>query len=182
MDGLWLTPAQARQIGQHARADAPREVCGLIGGVGVRAVQIVATPNVAAESETCYEVDPAAFVQAMRMFQTSGLELIGFYHSHPNDPPAPSATDVALATYPHTAYLIVSLRTGEPELAAWQMAHGDTERIPLYIGLEPPPDDHAPMRRAQKVAIIVSALLAVAAFLAIAISLLPPAPRIPALP
>lgn len=179
MDGLWLTPEQARQIARHALDETPREACGLIGGVGSRAVQVIATPNVADQPETRYEVDPAALVQALAVFQASGLDLIGFYHSHPKDPPAPSASDIALAYYPNNAYVIVSLRSGEPELAAWQIAQGSAERVPLHLDGVPPPDDNAPMTSSQKVAIIVSALLAVAAFLAIALSLLPPAPRIP---
>ena len=42
-----------------------------------------------------------------------------------------------------------------------------------------PPVDAGAMSRAQQVAVILSAILAVAVFLAIALSLLPPAPRIP---
>ena len=178
MNGLWLTPEQARQIGDHALADAPREACGLIGGVGGQARLVVATPNVAAEPRGHYEVDPAALVQTVKRFQAAGLDLIGFYHSHPQGPPAPSQTDLALATYPETPYLIVGLRGGEPELAAGSLAHGSAERLDLHVGLEPPPADSGPLTRAQVVAILLSAALAVAAFLAISISLLPPAPRI----
>ena len=178
MDGLWLTPEQARQIGAHALADAPREACGLIGGSGGRVQCVIATPNVAAEPSVYYEVDPAALVAGIAQFQTAGLELIGFYHSHPQGPPSPSQTDVALATYPDAIYLIVGLRPGEPELAAWRLAYGDADRLPLHVGLEPAPHNER-FTRAQTVAIVLSAILAVAAFLTISLALLPPAPRIP---
>jgi proteasome lid subunit RPN8/RPN11 len=178
MNGLWLTPEQARQIGAHALAEAPREVCGLIGGSGGQARHIIAAPNVATEPETRYEIAPAVLVAGVMQFQAAGLDLIGLYHSHPHGPPAPSRTDLALATYPDAVYLIVGLRTGEPELAAWRLAGGRAERLPLHVGTEPPPPDSGPLSHSQKVAILLSAILAVAAFLAISLSLLPPAPRI----
>ena len=178
MDGLWLTPEQARQIGTHALAEAPREACGLIGGVGGQAQRIIAAPNVAAEPTLHYEIEPAALVAGLMQLQAAGLELIGFYHSHPQGPPSPSQTDLALATYPDAAYVIVGLRGGEPELAVWRLANGSADRLPLHVGLEPPPPDSGALSRAQKIAIVLSAVLAVAAFLAISLWLLPPAPRI----
>jgi proteasome lid subunit RPN8/RPN11 len=179
MNALWLTPEQARMIAQHALDEAPREACGLIGGVDGRAEAVIPARNVAAEPETTYELDPRTLVEAMRQFHEAGLSLIGLYHSHPGGPPSPSQSDIALATYPDTAYVIVGLRAGEPELAAWRIRHGRVERLALHVGTEPPPADTGPMSQAQKAAVILTALLAVAAFLAIAISLLPPAPRIP---
>lgn len=180
MDWLWLTPAQARQIARHALDDAPHEACGLIGGLNGRASVITPAPNVASQPDTHYEVDPATLVATLTSFERNGLDLIGIYHSHPNHPPAPSASDLALALYPDTAYLIVSLQRGEPELAAWTLTHGRAERIHLHIAEEPPQPEDAGMSSAQRLAVILAALLAVAAFLMISISLLPPAPRIPA--
>lgn len=179
MDSLWLSPELARQIAAHATAESPREACGFIGGIGAQAKLVIATDNVAATPQTAYEVAPRDLVEAVRQFQANGLEWIGIYHSHPCDPPAPSATDLALAYYPNMAYLIVSLKAGEPELAAWRIASGVADRLPLHISNEPPPVDAGAMSRAQQVAVILSAILAVAVFLAIALSLLPPAPRIP---
>jgi len=178
MDGLWLTPEQARQIGAHALAEAPHEACGLIGGAGGRALRIFAAPNVAVEPTLHYEIDPAALAECMMQLQAAGLDLIGFYHSHPQGPPSPSQTDVALATYPDAAYLIVGLRSGEPELAVWRLAYGSADRLFLHVSMEPPPADSGSLSRAQKIAIVLSAVLAVAAFLAISLWLLPPAPRI----
>lgn len=179
MDVLWLTPEQAREIGSYALEAAPHEACGIIGGTGRQAQRIIPTANVATNPTEYYEIDPRALVAAMMQLRTANLDLIGFYHSHPQGAPVPSRSDIALATYPDMAYLIVGLNSGEPELAAWRLKHGDADSLPLHIANEPPPYDSGTLSRAQIAAILLSAILAVAAFLAISVSLLPPAPRIP---
>jgi proteasome lid subunit RPN8/RPN11 len=179
MDVLWLTPQQAREIGSAALQGAPHEVCGVIGGRGAQALRIIPTPNVAPDPTQYYEIDPRALVDAMMTLRSEKLDVIGFYHSHPHSAPVPSRTDVALAAYPDTAMLIVGLRNGAPELAAWRVRHGNAERMTLHVADVPPPADSGRLSQAQVTAIILSAVLAVAAFLGISISLLPPAPPIP---
>lgn len=51
-----------------------------------------------------------------------GLEILGFYHSHPDQPAQPSAFDREHA-WPWFAYLIVAVRNGVPqEITAWTIA------------------------------------------------------------
>ena len=47
---------------------------------------------------------------ARRAARQQGLEVLGFYHSHPHSAPEPSSTDLAEASYPDRVYLIVSVR------------------------------------------------------------------------
>ena len=54
-------------------------------------------------------IDPKDHIQARRDARAAGLDVLGFYHSHPHSEPVPSATDVAEATYPNHLYLIVGL-------------------------------------------------------------------------
>ena len=54
-------------------------------------------------------IDPKDHIQARREARAKGLDVIGFYHSHPHSAPVPSATDVAEAAYPNHLYLIVGL-------------------------------------------------------------------------
>lgn len=175
---LWLSREQAREIVRHATSDAPREACGIIGGVDDRARIVVPAPNTASDPRTTYHLDDATLARTIMQFRSQGLSLIGFYHSHPNGSALPSKTDIRLAAYPDTAYLIVGLGADEPELAAWRIQSGEVQRLPLHIGDEPPPIDETPLSPAQKVAIMVSALLAFAILLIISLSLLPPAPEI----
>lgn len=50
-----------------------------------------------------------------------GEELVAIYHSHPLSQPYPSPTDRAEAHYPDAFYVLVSLRSAEPELRAFRI-------------------------------------------------------------
>jgi proteasome lid subunit RPN8/RPN11 len=175
---LWLTHDQADQISAHARAEAPREACGLIAGTDGRALDIVPVANAAADPLHHYLMDPAQMTRAMLGFERRGLGLIGIYHSHPHSDPIPSPVDVRQAAYPDTTYLIVGLKHPESQLAAWSIRAGAVERVDLHIGFEGPPELPRSLSRAQIAAIVLSAVLVVALMLALSLSLLPPAPVI----
>jgi proteasome lid subunit RPN8/RPN11 len=177
---LWLTASQADAIVEHAMSESPHEACGLIGGINVRAEEIIPIKNVAQNPESHYEMERAAFVKAMFDFQKSGLSLTGIYHSHPASDPIPSTTDIYQSYYPDTIYLIVSLKHKQPTLAAWCIYNGQVERINLHIGDYPPTiEPEVTLTRAQKVAVLLSALIAFMLMLTLSLSLLPPAPPLP---
>ncbi|MFC6725709.1 Mov34/MPN/PAD-1 family protein, partial [Halobium palmae] len=54
-----------------------------------------------------YELDPEAALEAIERVESSGRDVVGFYHSHPRGPLEPSATDRARATWPGYVYCIV---------------------------------------------------------------------------
>ena len=57
-----------------------------------------------------------------------GLEVVGFYHSHPDHPAVPSQYDLDHA-WPLYSYIVVSVRTGHGEdLRSWEM-HSDRSRF-----------------------------------------------------
>jgi proteasome lid subunit RPN8/RPN11 len=65
--------------------------------------------------------------------EAAGLDLAAIFHSHPNGPAEPSATDVAQAYYPEAAYLILS-----PAAAGWQgraftIADGRVTEMPVRV-------------------------------------------------
>jgi desampylase len=175
---LWLSSEQARAIARHALEDAPREACGIIGGSDHRVTVIVPVANIAPDPVTTYRLDDTVLGRTLMQFHAQGLSLIGFYHSHPDGAPVPSRTDIRLASYPDTAYLIVGIGSGTPEFAGWEINAGEAYALPLHIGENPPSSDNGPLSRAQKVAIIIGALVAFAIMLIISLSLLPPAPEI----
>jgi proteasome lid subunit RPN8/RPN11 len=58
--------------------------------------------------------------------------LVGIYHSHPAGAALPSAADVAEATWPDVAYVIIGLgAAGEPEVRAWRLQHGQAREVRL---------------------------------------------------
>lgn len=108
----------------HARWDYPLEVCGILGGVGKTVSHLYAIYNLN-QSPTRFEMDPEEQFQAMMELEDKGLEMLAFYHSHPNGPDHPSPTDVAQAYYPDVIHFIISLRDGaRPALRAFTIRQG----------------------------------------------------------
>ena len=93
----------------------PEESCGLLLGTRRAGGQIVvkqaiSTANVAALAERRhrYAIEPRLMLEWERIAEASGLSIVGFFHSHPDHAPKPSATDGALA-WPTYVYLIVGI-------------------------------------------------------------------------
>jgi len=81
-----------------------------------------------------FAMDPTQQIAAMRAMREGGEELFAIYHSHPDSPPLPSATDLAQANYPDVLYLIISLQTrGVLELRGFRLQGRAIMEIPLEI-------------------------------------------------
>lgn len=174
---LYLTRTDAENIAQHARRDAPREACGLLAGERNVVKRVITLPNAAPDPETHYLIDPAAYIKAMAELDAQGLSLVGFYHSHPKGDPIPSPTDIREAAYPDAVYVIVGLPTESAQLSAWRIRYGQVESVEICT--DTPTEAEPSLSRAQKFAIILSAVIAVLFMLLLSLSLLPPAPVIP---
>ncbi len=76
-------------------------------------------------SPTAYEMAPVPQVETMLKIEDGGDELCAIFHSHPHGPAYPSPTDVALAYYPDSVYLIVSLQEPEqPVIRGFMIVNG----------------------------------------------------------
>jgi proteasome lid subunit RPN8/RPN11 len=125
-----LPDAAVRTIIEHARLEQPRECCGLLIGRGDEIVEAVPVPNLAAEPGR-FLVDPESHIRTRRDMRGRGLSVVGFYHSHPSSPAAPSARDVAEAADDDALYLIVSLEGDEPVVRVFTMARGGFAEVPI---------------------------------------------------
>jgi desampylase len=173
----------------HARADAPREACGLLLGQGDTVLEAHPIPNVADAPTRYFRLDDRAYLQAVYRAQAHSLEVVGFYHSHSNGVATPSQTDIAQSHYPDAAHVIVGL-AGEPLIAAWRLRYGGAERIDIEIDETIPTSivgttyrSSLPKRSStllSQAVIIISAAVAFILLLVIALALLPPAPPLPA--
>ena len=106
-----LNAAQLEQLVAQARADAPNETCGLIGGKEGRALQIYPLKNVDDNPNIRYLADPQELLHAIRdVEENHDWQVLSIYHSHPASPAYPSPTDVARAFYPDAVYILISLR------------------------------------------------------------------------
>jgi proteasome lid subunit RPN8/RPN11 len=123
-----LRTAALEAIIAHARASRPRECCGLLLGGNGRILEAVATRNLA-ESDTRFLVDPQGHIDARRAARARGLEVVGFYHSHPHSAAVPSPTDLAEAAYPRHLYLIVGLGGATPDVRLFWLDEGRFQSI-----------------------------------------------------
>jgi proteasome lid subunit RPN8/RPN11 len=95
------------RIVAHAADVAPAECCGLLLGRADLVDEARPARNMD-ERPTRYLIDPADHFAAIHAARTSYRRVVGVYHSHPTPPAAPSATDLAEATYPEYVYVIVA--------------------------------------------------------------------------
>lgn len=183
MTYVWLTEEQARLIARHALDDRPNEACGLLVGKNKHIQQIIPTPNISNDPCHRFNIAPSALAQHLSEIRSQGLSLLGFYHSHPEGEPIPSPTDIREATYPDAIHLIVGLKTGKPKLGAWEIDGNRVDSVMLHINDLPPTATNIQtqhqLSKAQKNAIIMTAIIALTIMLVLSITLLPPAPAIP---
>lgn len=70
-----------------------------------------------------YVMEPREQLRIMDDIDAAGWDLLAIYHSHTRSAAYPSRTDVELAFYPTTAYMIVSLADRDrPEIRAYTLA------------------------------------------------------------
>ena len=119
---------------EHARADAPNECCGLIGGSGDEAESIHRAENAEA-SPFRYSIAPREQLELMNRIDEDGQEMVGIYHSHTRTPAYPSQTDINLASgWPDAVYFIVSLEhPDEPDVKAFRISGSAVEDVDLQI-------------------------------------------------
>lgn len=106
---------------RHALRETPLECCGILAGKG-RAVRRMYETRNADESRTTYVIAPEEQLEVFREMEKEGLDMVAIYHSHPNTIPFPSARDVRLAFYPDVAYIVISLKDGEPAVKGFRIS------------------------------------------------------------
>ena len=101
---------------EHVLQDAPNECCGLLVGAhhkhSVKITELYKSQNQTSGNPTrSFEVDPKLRFDVMRDTQSrdDGVDIIGHYHSHPNGPAEPSATDLSMAYEPDMVWIICGM-------------------------------------------------------------------------
>ena len=120
-----LLPEHLQQIVEAGEAAYPEESCGLLIGQGEggswRVARVAPSPNLAeADRRRRFEVDPRLLIELQRSLRHGPQRLIGVFHSHPDQGPEPSATDLEQAREPGQVWLITSVLGGQ---AARTSAH-----------------------------------------------------------
>jgi proteasome lid subunit RPN8/RPN11 len=134
---LWISHDLSERIRRHGAETFPHECCGALLGRDSVAVE----SGNSEESETPREVlDLFPLVNrrddsprnrfavaaddvrdAEKAARQHGLEVVGWYHSHPDHPAQPSQFDREHA-WPWYSYIIVSVMSGAPaEMTSWRL-------------------------------------------------------------
>jgi proteasome lid subunit RPN8/RPN11 len=116
----------------HARAEAPNECCGMVAARDGEAVAVHRAANAAA-SPLRYEFEPREQLRIMDAIEDAGLDLGAIYHSHTRSAPEPSQTDINLAFYPDSLYVIVGVAGEEAEVRAFRIVDGKVSEAALEI-------------------------------------------------
>lgn len=101
-------------------------------GNGAGIVEAVRTRNIAASPDR-FLIEPSDHFHAVRRARECGLEILGFYHSHPHSPPFPSPTDLAEAAYPDALCLIVGLGEPRPEARLFKLTENGVLELLLEV-------------------------------------------------
>lgn len=109
-----ITRQALGEVQAHAGEGYPFEICGMLiarrGSEVVTDVRRVRNTIVDRPRDR-YEMDPRDQIRIQRECDAAGLEIIGYYHSHPNHPAQASVTD-AERSWAGPIYLIVSCVEG----------------------------------------------------------------------
>jgi len=123
-----LTNEHLITIVQNGERAYPFEGCGFLLGhevSGRKVVQEILPVDNARESgaqHNRYLIPPEAVVQAEQLAAHKGMDIVGFFHSHPDHPERPSEFDREHA-WPWYSYLITSVQKGQGvATAAWMLS------------------------------------------------------------
>jgi [CysO sulfur-carrier protein]-S-L-cysteine hydrolase len=122
------------QMLDQAREEAPNECCGILGGKDGAASTMYRATN-AEQSPLRYTLDPNDLYRiSFQEIPENDEEMLAIYHSHTASPAYPSQTDINLATYPDSIYLILSLAEGEQPLRGFRISDGEVSEVELTVG------------------------------------------------
>lgn len=104
-----LLLAWAQDAGDH-------ECCGLLLGTDGRVEHVELTANLATEPANSFEIDPFALISAEKQERQGGLNIVGYFHSHPNGVARPSNRDAAMAADDGRIWAIIA----GGQITAWR--------------------------------------------------------------
>ena len=88
------------------------------------------------EQHNRFTISPRDFMRAEKAARAQGLDIVGFYHSHPDHPARPSAYDLEHA-WPVYSYAIVSVLAGRDDLlTSWVLKEDRSafDEQPVRVG------------------------------------------------
>ena len=126
---IQLATQHRNEIAAHGERDYPYECCGLLLGSfaanGLKTIAEIHPISNAREEQAKrnrFLITPQEFMSGEQYAAQNGLDVVGFYHSHPDHPAIPSGYDLEHA-WPLYSYIIVAVSAGVAgDLRSWEIA------------------------------------------------------------
>ena len=133
-DMLHIDSKYSGEMVAHALEDDPNECCGILAGKDGEIMSLYRMINIEA-SPYRYRMDPKELLKVYNEIDDRGWEIVAIYHSHTHSEAYPSDTDVRLATWPESRYILVSLLDKEnPPIRAFYIEDGIVTEEDVTIG------------------------------------------------
>lgn len=126
-----ITRDHVQEIVEYVNAHTPLEACGLLVGKNDRVEKVLLVKN-QAQSPVRFVMDPYEQLNAFEWIESSELELLGIFHSHPTGPETASPTDIAEASY-DVVHVICSQLDGSWKLRGFWIKNGISTEVTLQI-------------------------------------------------
>jgi len=110
-------------IKAHAEQGYPSEVVGILAGNHTQQTvsKVVPLTNLKSNTHNRYLVDGKEQWQVEQSIEDAGLDILGYYHSHPDHPSGFSQYDKDHAL-PNMNYLIISVQQGNTQqVQTWRL-------------------------------------------------------------
>ena len=122
-----------KEIVEQGLREFPNECCGVIASEAGVPVKVIPMRNADASPAT-YRLDGKEQLQVFDDLEERGWDLWAIYHSHTHSEAYPSETDIRLAFYPETRYLLLSLTDREdPVLRSFFIVDGEVSEEELVV-------------------------------------------------
>jgi proteasome lid subunit RPN8/RPN11 len=135
-----VSRAEVERMLAHVRAGYPKEACGALVGRGRDVHRVAPLENRETEKpQVRYAIDPKDLVSLDREARGQGLEIVGYFHSHPDHPARPSETDrqrAAESLSDGVYHIVVGVEAGQrtnPTAWVFREAAGAFEPEPLEV-------------------------------------------------
>ncbi|MEN3327924.1 MAG: hypothetical protein V7638_2731 [Acidobacteriota bacterium] len=136
---ITITENLLDEIRAHGVKDYPYECCGLLLGLygadGKVVTETYPISNAREESakRNRFLIEPVELMRGERYAREHDLEVVGFYHSHPDSPAVPSQYDLEHA-WPTYSYIIVKTLPNEAtDLFSWEQEQDRSKFNPEEI-------------------------------------------------
>ena len=139
---LTLSQQLYDELRAHGEETYPHECCGIMlgktAGDEITVAALVRAGNTRTDSaHNRYNIAPQELIKAQREGRKAGLDIVGFYHSHPDHPAQWSVTDFAEAHWFGCSYVITAVdgdkNTGKATITNSFLLAGTSEEDKVFL-------------------------------------------------